>query len=101
MVDSIFWECLSPCNLENDPHHIMHTDYDGIPFYFGAVPSHVDAIEVANKIREYLDDFADEEIFYIVPDNRRNGKEEILAMIQLDIDTMREEVAREKADILS
>jgi hypothetical protein len=47
------------------PHYIIYRDYEDVPAVAGWVYNHTEAEVAAAKIREYLEQFADDDTFII------------------------------------
>ena len=94
--NSIVWDCSRPCSLADNQHVIISTDYEGVPYFNGIVPSHRDASEVAMVIAEYLEDWGDEEVFYITPVDQIKGTDSLIKALRDEITEMARQAEEEK-----
>ena len=53
------------CTQPDQPHVIIHRDFEYVPWVSAIVSTHKDAQSAARKISEYLKDFDDEDTFII------------------------------------
>jgi hypothetical protein len=65
--NTVFWECYKPCNLSDMPHSIIHSDFEGMATLNIVVNNHKEASEAGAVLQEYIDDYGDDEIFFISP----------------------------------